>query len=135
MASKSCLRVASSAGKSAFPLSHRAHGAPLTTSKPAVLLPRAQHVQLSDFTGKGNFTKSGPMKAVEDTQRFNSETSTTGPMENVGEKRFADFELAGRVFCVTGGASGIGLAIAEGLVEAGGNGEQTSCTFQWLSAG
>ena len=123
MASKSCLRVASSAGKSAVPLSHRTAGATLRASRPAILLPKAQYAQLSDFTGTGNFTKSAPMKAVEDTQRFNSETSTTGPMENVGAKRFADFELAGRVFCVTGGASGMGLAIAEGLVEAGGNGE------------
>jgi hypothetical protein len=42
---------------------------------------------------------------------------------NVGRKRFADFELAGRVFLVTGGAQGLGLTLAEGLVEAGGKGE------------
>ncbi|KAF2165419.1 hypothetical protein M409DRAFT_55817 [Zasmidium cellare ATCC 36951] len=41
-------------------------------------------------------------------------------MENVGRKRFADLGLKGHVFVVTGGASGIGLASAEGLVEAGG---------------
>ncbi|KAK1765457.1 hypothetical protein QBC33DRAFT_141500 [Phialemonium atrogriseum] len=39
---------------------------------------------------------------------------------NVGRKRFADFDLAGRVFVVTGGARGLGLALAEALVEAGG---------------
>ncbi|KAL1872470.1 hypothetical protein VTK73DRAFT_1467 [Phialemonium thermophilum] len=39
---------------------------------------------------------------------------------NVGRKRFADFDLAGKVFIVTGGARGLGLALAEGLVEAGG---------------
>ncbi|KAJ3456052.1 hypothetical protein MRS44_016075 [Fusarium solani] len=39
---------------------------------------------------------------------------------NVGRKQFADFDLAGRVFVVTGGAQGLGLALAEGLVEAGG---------------
>lgn len=43
--------------------------------------------------------------------------------ENVGRKRFADFDLKGKVFIVTGGARGLGLALAEGLVEAGGKGK------------
>jgi NAD(P)-dependent dehydrogenase (short-subunit alcohol dehydrogenase family) len=38
----------------------------------------------------------------------------------VGSKRFADFDLGGRVFIVTGGAQGLGLALAEAAVEAGG---------------
>jgi len=37
----------------------------------------------------------------------------------VGNKRFADFDLMGRTFIVTGGAQGLGLATAEALVEAG----------------
>lgn len=47
---------------------------------------------------------------------------------NVGRKRFADFDIAGRVFIVTGGARGLGLTLAEGLVEAGGKGK-------WLHLG
>lgn len=39
-------------------------------------------------------------------------------------KRFADFEVAGKVFIVTGGAQGLGLTLAEGLAEAGGKGSQ-----------
>jgi hypothetical protein len=42
----------------------------------------------------------------------------------VGGKRFADFDLAGKTFIVTGGARGLGLALAEALVEAGGRGER-----------
>lgn len=38
----------------------------------------------------------------------------------VGSKRFADFDLAGKTFLVTGGARGLGLSLAEALVEAGG---------------
>ncbi|KAI0527940.1 short-chain dehydrogenase [Xylaria bambusicola] len=41
--------------------------------------------------------------------------------EPIGHKRLADFDLEGRVFIVTGGARGLGLCLAEGLVEAGGN--------------
>ncbi|PON20366.1 hypothetical protein TGAM01_v210745 [Trichoderma gamsii] len=37
----------------------------------------------------------------------------------VGTRRFADFDLAGKTFVVTGGARGLGLALAEALVEAG----------------
>ncbi|KAK8079635.1 hypothetical protein PG997_007453 [Apiospora hydei] len=51
-----------------------------------------------------------------------SEPSPVG-RENIGAKRFADFDLAGKVFVVTGGAQGLGLALAEALVEAGGKGQ------------
>ncbi|KAK3311099.1 uncharacterized protein B0T15DRAFT_564808 [Chaetomium strumarium] len=43
-----------------------------------------------------------------------------GADELIGRKRFADFDVAGKVFVVTGGAQGLGLAMAEALVEAGG---------------
>ncbi|KAI1103950.1 NAD(P)-binding protein [Jackrogersella minutella] len=39
---------------------------------------------------------------------------------NVGQKRLADFDLKSKVFVVTGAARGLGLALAESLVEAGG---------------
>lgn len=48
--------------------------------------------------------------------------TTKLPREEVGNKRFANFDLAGKTFIVTGGARGLGLAIAEALVEAGGKG-------------
>ncbi|KAL4913717.1 NAD(P)-binding protein [Aspergillus aurantiobrunneus] len=37
-----------------------------------------------------------------------------------GAERFREFSLAGKVFAVTGGARGLGLSMAEALVEAGG---------------
>ena len=37
--------------------------------------------------------------------------------------RFADFDLTGRALVVTGGARGLGLALAEALAEAGGKGK------------
>ncbi|KAI0002360.1 hypothetical protein F4779DRAFT_603916, partial [Xylariaceae sp. FL0662B] len=37
------------------------------------------------------------------------------PEDNIGQKRLADFDLKDRVFVVTGGARGLGLALAEAL--------------------
>jgi NAD(P)-dependent dehydrogenase (short-subunit alcohol dehydrogenase family) len=38
------------------------------------------------------------------------------------DQRFQEFQLRGKVFAVTGGGRGLGLAMAEALVEAGGEG-------------
>ena len=40
--------------------------------------------------------------------------------------RFREFDLAGKVFIVSGGARGLGLSMAEALVEAGATGIHTS---------
>lgn len=45
------------------------------------------------------------------------------PRSEKSHERFREFSLAGKVFAVTGGARGLGLSMAEALVEAGGRGE------------
>lgn len=45
------------------------------------------------------------------------------PRSEKAQERFREFSLAGKVFAVTGGARGLGLSMAEALVEAGGRGE------------
>ncbi|KAL7662235.1 hypothetical protein ACMYSQ_001584 [Aspergillus niger] len=42
------------------------------------------------------------------------------PRSEKAQERFREFSLAGKVFAVTGGARGLGLSMAEALVEAGG---------------
>jgi len=50
------------------------------------------------------------------------------PRSDAGpQQRLREFELDGRVFIVTGGARGLGLTLAEALVEAGGHGELQGC--------
>lgn len=46
---------------------------------------------------------------------------------NYGRSQFADFNLKGRAFIVTGGAQGLGLSLAEALCEAGGRGQ---CSYR-----
>ena len=48
--------------------------------------------------------------------------------DNAYHGRFREFDLAGKVYIVTGGAQGLGLSLAEALLEAGGTG--LSCTLQ-----
>jgi hypothetical protein len=43
--------------------------------------------------------------------------------ETASDKRLSQFDVSGKVFVVTGGGRGLGLCMAEGLVEAGGMGE------------
>lgn len=42
--------------------------------------------------------------------------------------RFKEFDLADRVYAVTGGGRGLGLAMAEALMEAGAKGTDLSST-------
>ncbi|KAK7732512.1 hypothetical protein SLS53_008397 [Cytospora paraplurivora] len=76
-------------------------------------------------TQKAQFMHTSPSLQAARIQVHESEKRPPHPAtvhrdENVGQNRFADFDLKGRVFVVTGGAQGLGLALAEGLVEAGG---------------
>lgn len=51
--------------------------------------------------------------------------------EKDGDDRFREFSLAGKVFAVTGGARGLGLSLAEALVEAGGEGKSRLAIMLW----
>ncbi|KAJ5279171.1 hypothetical protein N7478_004543 [Penicillium angulare] len=41
-------------------------------------------------------------------------------------KRFREFDMEGRVYAITGGARGLGLSMAEALIEAGAKGEKST---------
>ncbi|KAK5169601.1 uncharacterized protein LTR77_005578 [Saxophila tyrrhenica] len=79
--------------------------------------PRFQRTAYSTSTGKettsSSSSQSGRPSAI--AQRIPDTTTLHAP------HRFREFELDGKVFVVTGGAQGLGLTLAEALVEAGGN--------------
>jgi hypothetical protein len=82
---------------------------------------------VAGYTGKRQHSSSSTVDSAHKVHVRDGMASpnTVGlPRETeVGNKRFADFDLMGRTFIVTGGAQGLGLATAEGLVEAGARGE------------
>jgi len=44
-------------------------------------------------------------------------------------KRFREFDMEGRVYAITGGARGLGLSMAEALIEAGAKGKLETSQF------
>ncbi|KAF2449131.1 NAD(P)-binding protein [Karstenula rhodostoma CBS 690.94] len=54
--------------------------------------------------------------------------------ESVGNKRFSQFDISGKVFVVTGGGRGLGLCLAQGLAEAGGRVHCLDCLDQPIPA-
>lgn len=79
----------------------------------------AQARSISDWKRKGS--AASPPKSRENPAHGIAPSRD----EHIGGQRFADFDLADRVCIVTGAAQGLGLALAEGLVEAGANGKQS----------
>jgi hypothetical protein len=49
-------------------------------------------------------------------------TPSTNPIMPQSPKQFADYDMTGKVYVVTGGAQGLGLSLAESLAGAGGKG-------------
>ncbi|KAI2613422.1 NAD(P)-binding protein [Hypoxylon sp. NC1633] len=97
----------------------------ITTSAPPT-----QHRQI--HSSKPTATTSTPTSLAEFGRKTkmipkppeSRENPTVGiaphPRANVGQRRLADFDLSGKVFIVTGGARGLGLALSEALAETGG---------------
>lgn len=80
-----------------------------------------------------NALKQSPATAYFSTghaRRQESSSSNSAPLARPGlvdqtqieKKQFADYDLGGKVYIITGGARGLGLTLAEALVEAGGKG-------------
>ncbi|KAI1081817.1 NAD(P)-binding protein [Whalleya microplaca] len=98
----------------------------LVRSRPSIYSPPGPLMRASTVIAGTNFrtlrfTSTKPSKPTNPDPRENpADDLAPNTYENVGRKRFADFDLKGKVFIVTGAARGLGLAIAEGLVEAGG---------------
>ncbi|RYP48328.1 hypothetical protein DL768_005784 [Monosporascus sp. mg162] len=68
-----------------------------------------------------NFEAKGSTTSPPNTRENPAHGLAPSREEPIGAKRLKDFDLEGKVCIVTGGARGLGLALAEGLVEAGAN--------------
>ncbi|KZL83406.1 short-chain dehydrogenase [Colletotrichum incanum] len=108
-------------------LAHRAvRGALRSHARPSHALFAPAAVQLSSKPLSCRPLHSTHRQYVEEKPttidpRKNAATEIVPPREtNFGKAQFADFNLKGRAFIVTGGAQGLGLSIAEALAEAGG---------------
>lgn len=82
----------------------------------------------SNYSFPFQFFKSlSTFRRLGNNQTFSAFRETYAETETKGQ-RFPEFQLDGRVFIVTGGGRGLGLTLAEVLVEAGGHGKQLNCT-------
>ncbi|KAK2057153.1 short-chain dehydrogenase [Colletotrichum caudatum] len=89
------------------------------TSAPAAELVSCKPISVRPF--HSTHRRNVEEKPTTIDPRNNSATDILPPREtNFGRAQFADFNLKGRTFIVTGGAQGLGLSIAEALAEAGG---------------
>ncbi|GAB1741145.1 hypothetical protein NU219Hw_g6391t1 [Hortaea werneckii] len=103
--------------------SSRARALPAFASQPAApLVFRAARWSTPHKRLLATISKETSLAAGDEEKRPSAIASRLpDPQHVVAPQRFREFELDGRVFVVTGGARGLGLALAEVLVEAGGN--------------
>lgn len=64
-----------------------------------------------------------PASQTETSSKRKSAISQKLPDPDQVPERLREFDLSGKVFVVTGGGQGLGLVLAEALVEAGGRGK------------
>lgn len=67
-----------------------------------------------DIMTHGHVVLSDATVPIQERQPMGDEKST--------QKRFSEFDLQGKIFTITGGGRGLGLTMAEALVEAGAQG-------------
>ncbi|KAI7536843.1 hypothetical protein KC331_g11254, partial [Hortaea werneckii] len=103
--------------------SSRVRALPAFASQPAArLVLRAARWSTPHKRLLATISKETSLAAGDEEKRPSAIASRLpNPQHVVAPQRFREFELDGRVFVVTGGARGLGLALAEVLVEAGGN--------------
>lgn len=97
------------------PLNHRHHGA-LTARWNALSLhrPSCRAFSQSSIIRTHNAAATGLINEKLPGQNSHPDNGSHG--------RFREFNLAGKVYVLTGGAQGLGLSLAEALVEAGSTG-------------
>ena len=100
---------------STSPLNNRHHGI-LTARWNALSLNRPSCRPFSQSSAVGTHNAAATGLINEKLPGQNSHP------DNAYHGRFREFNLAGKVYVVTGGAQGLGLSLAEALVEAGSTG-------------
>lgn len=78
-------------------------------------------------TTKSTFNSRDILKTPHSPDHIQTKLPSSKDLRNA--KRFREFDMEGRVYAITGGARGLGLSMAEALIEAGAKGKHKPPNF------